>query len=143
MVEANNHGAALTIIERNFLGLAAVELALLVAKLVLLGNLEGGLAAAGLGHGVGDLRELRPGVFIDLLLDLDALYRSVLGLLRLFGRLFGGGVRRGGRDDGGHIANHEGAQRKCKHSTQGPLLEVHVKLVHIKILSLIHRTSQP
>ena len=72
-------------------GLTTVELALLVAELVLLGDLEGGLAAAGLGHGVGDLGELGPSVLVDLLLDLDALEQILLGLfslLRFLRRLF-------------------------------------------------------
>ena len=103
MIQANNRNCALAVAERHALGLAAVERAVLVAELVLLGDLEGRLAATRLGHGVGDLGELGPGIFIDLLLDLDALHRSALGLL---GRLLGGGVRRGGRDDSGHAAHN-------------------------------------
>ena len=103
MVEADDTDRGLARRQCHALGLAAVELALLVAELVLLGDLEGGLAAAGLGHGVGDLGELGPAVLVDLLLDLDALYRSALGLL---GRLLGGGVRRGRRGNGSHAAHN-------------------------------------
>ena len=103
MVEADDTDRGLARRQRHTLGLGTVELALLVAEFVLLGDLEGRLATAGLGHGVGDLRELGPAVLVDLLLDLDALYRSALGLL---GRLLGGGVRRGGRDDSGHAAHN-------------------------------------
>lgn len=120
MIQANNRDRTFAVMERHALGLGTVELALLVAEFVLLGDLEGRLAAAGPGHGIGDLRELGPGVTVDLLLGLDALYRSALGLL---GRLLGGGVRRGGRDESSYVAHNKGTNRKRKRSDQQPPLK--------------------
>ena len=109
MVEADDADRGLTLRQRHPLSLAAVELALLVAELVLLGDLEGRLAAAGFGHGVGDLRELGPAVLVDLPLDLDALERILLGFLR---RLLRGGVRRGWSHELHGATRDEGADRE-------------------------------